>query len=141
MKADDTNVVSSSSSGRNSVRIQSPHTYNSHVTVYVLPFKYLRDLRHVFTFSLTCQPLAYAKRMRYVARDMGGRSYSLQCGLGSPKTGRTIVAIRWRGKPPLFPRKAVLMEHRNQVDIVEGAHTSSIRRCSLIPVLAALRLK
>ncbi|VDB91564.1 unnamed protein product [Peniophora sp. CBMAI 1063] len=33
LRADDTNVVSSSSSGRNSVRIQSPHTYNSHVTV------------------------------------------------------------------------------------------------------------
>ena len=33
MKADDTNVVSSSASGRDSVRIQSPKTYNSHVTV------------------------------------------------------------------------------------------------------------
>ncbi|VDB89129.1 unnamed protein product [Peniophora sp. CBMAI 1063] len=33
LKADDTNVVSSSASGRNSVRIQSPNSYNSHVTV------------------------------------------------------------------------------------------------------------
>ncbi|VDB91565.1 unnamed protein product [Peniophora sp. CBMAI 1063] len=33
LRADDTNVVSTSSSGRSSVRIQSPHAYNSHVTV------------------------------------------------------------------------------------------------------------
>ncbi|KZV62425.1 glycoside hydrolase family 16 protein [Peniophora sp. CONT] len=33
LKADDTTVVSSSASGRDSVRIQSPKTYNSHVTV------------------------------------------------------------------------------------------------------------
>ena len=38
LKADDTNVVSSSASGRNSVRIQSPNAYNSHVTVYVHMF-------------------------------------------------------------------------------------------------------
>ncbi|KAI0032170.1 2 beta-glucanase [Vararia minispora EC-137] len=33
LKADDTNIVSSSASGRNSVRIQSQKTYGSHVTV------------------------------------------------------------------------------------------------------------
>jgi len=33
LKADDTTVLSSSATGRNSVRIQSPNTYNSHVTV------------------------------------------------------------------------------------------------------------
>ena len=38
LKADDTNVVSAGASGRNSVRIQSPNSYNSHVTVCVLAF-------------------------------------------------------------------------------------------------------
>ena len=35
LKADDTTVVSSSASGRDSVRLQSPKTYNSHVVVSV----------------------------------------------------------------------------------------------------------
>ena len=35
LRADDTTVPSSSASGRDSVRIQSKKSYNTHVTVYV----------------------------------------------------------------------------------------------------------
>ena len=144
LKADDSNVVSSSSSGRNSVRIQSPNAYNSHVTVYVLLFIHMQNLRHVFTLSLKYQPLPYAKRMRYVARDMGGRSYSL--------SSDSVALTHLKQVGPSWPFDGEVSLHCSLVRLyswstVTRSTSWKVRTLHLpaapflIPVLATIRLQ
>ena len=71
-----------------------------------------------------------------MARDLGGMPPDPRTGnsddLRTSPTGRTVMAVRRRSESPLAAHKeAILTEHRNQVDIVEGELFSSPLRDSI----------